>query len=299
MKIIILLASVLAFISCKKDQKEATISADKKMIAKAEDVVIESHQDLYGSWVGDFVALEYSQDDSDGLINTNKINFILKKIVKDTVYGQSVVAGNLRPFKGTISEINNELIFVVMEPGNDKNDGKFEFKILRDTLSGVWTANSKKKKVIKREYKLVKQEFKYNPKLMLPEDGQFVDYYDTKTVTENYDNGDGTVETYSEQVYRTASSVISTLNASTTKLQEIDVKNLKKLELEIIRNTIFARHGYTFKKKTYRQFFDPVAWYVPVSNDVSGSLSDLEKENITLLKRFEKYAIDNYDTFGR
>ena len=83
------------------------------------------------------------------------------------------------------------------------------------------------------------------------------------------------------------------------KLQEIDVKNLKKLELEIIRNTIFARHGYTFKKKTYRQFFDPVAWYVPVSNDVSGSLSDLEKENITLLKRFEKYAIDNYDTFGR
>ena len=299
MKKIIFLVSVLAFISCKKDQKEADISTDTKMIAKVEEAVIESHQDLYGSWVGDFVASEYSPGNDDGTNSVNKINLILKKIVKDSVYGQSIVAGNVRPFKGTISEINNELTFIVTEPGNDKNDGKFKFKIIDDTLSGVWTANSKKKVVTKRDYKLSKQEFKYNSELMLPEYAQYIDYYDTKTITEEYKDEDGVTETYSEKAYRTASDVIFTLNASTTKLNENDVKNLKKLELEIIRNTIFARHGYTFKKKTYRQFFDPVAWYVPVSNDVSASLSDLEEGNITLLKRFEKYAIDNYDTFGR
>jgi len=71
------------------------------------------------------------------------------------------------------------------------------------------------------------------------------------------------------------------------------------LDLEIIRNTIFARHGYTFKKKAVRQFFDWVNWYIPVTDDVSSKLTPIEKKNIALLQRFEKYATDNYDTFGR
>jgi hypothetical protein len=114
-----------------------------------------------------------------------------------------------------------------------------------------------------------------------------------------YETEEGVTETYEEQVYRTASDVVTKLNSSTTLLKESDVKNLKKLELEILRNTIFARHGYTFKKKTYRQFFDPVDWYVPVSDDVAKELTVIEKQNIKLLQRFEKYAEDNYDTFGR
>lgn len=82
-------------------------------------------------------------------------------------------------------------------------------------------------------------------------------------------------------------------------MTETDLKNLKKLELEIIRNTIFARHGYTFKKKAVRQFFDPVDWYVPMYDDVQDKLTTLELKNIALLNRLEKYAEDNYDTFGR
>ena len=69
--------------------------------------------------------------------------------------------------------------------------------------------------------------------------------------------------------------------------------------MEILRNTIFARHGLTFKTKTVRQFFDQVEWYIPISSDVSSQLTKIEKENIAILKRFEKYAEDNYDTFGR
>ncbi|WP_199136765.1 hypothetical protein [Pedobacter sp. ASV12] len=58
-------------------------------------------------------------------------------------------------------------------------------------------------------------------------------------------------------------------------------------------------HSYTFKKIGYRQFFDPVEWHVPVTDNVGGQLSATEKANIKLLMRFEKYATDNYDTFGR
>jgi YARHG domain len=301
MKKIVLLVFVLIIFSCKKESKDIVISTDEKVLAKVENPILDKHSDIYGSWVGDFVELEYSNKEDNITVSrsSNKINVILKKIVKDSVYGQSIVAGNVRPFRGIISEIGKEFTFIVTEPGDDKNDGKFEFKIIDDTLSGIWTANSKKIRVIKREYILAKQEFKYNPKLMLPADEEYIDYYAPKTISESYDNGDGTVETFSEEAYRTASSVISTLNASTTLLKEKDIKNLKKLELEIIRNTIFARHGYTFKKKSYRQFFDPIDWYVPVSGDVSNELTDLEENNIVLLKRFEKYATDNYDTFGR
>ena len=82
-------------------------------------------------------------------------------------------------------------------------------------------------------------------------------------------------------------------------LKEDDLKNLRKLDLQIIKNTIFARHGYAFKKQILRNFFDPVEWYVPVKNNVDNDLTPIENKNVKLLDRFTKYAEDNYDTFGR
>jgi hypothetical protein len=130
---------------------------------------------------------------------------------------------------------------------------------------------------------------------MAEEYGEYIDF--TKGQDKKIKEDDG--EEYTATYYRRASDVITKLNASTTALQEEDLKNLKKLELEIIRNTVYARHGYTFNKRSYRQFFDPVDWYVPMYDNVEDSLTKLEQNNITLLKRFEKYAEDNYDTFGR
>ena len=83
------------------------------------------------------------------------------------------------------------------------------------------------------------------------------------------------------------------------KLTEKQLKNLHKLDLEIIRNTIYARHGYSFANRGARQFFDYVDWYVPLYTNVEDKLSPTEKENIALLKRFEKYATDNYQQYGR
>ncbi|MNV77054.1 hypothetical protein D3C71_1704460 [compost metagenome] len=130
------------------------------------------------------------------------------------------------------------------------------------------------------------------------EDGTLVDWINEKRKEETDVDGDSTY-TYIIQYYRSASPAVFTVNASKQKLTEKDLKNLKKLDLEIIRNTIFARHGYAFTKPSIRQFFEPVDWYVPISKDVTADLSPLEKDNIALLTRFEKYATDNYDTFGR
>ncbi|WP_400262734.1 hypothetical protein ACFX5U_05650 [Sphingobacterium sp. SG20118] len=46
-------------------------------------------------------------------------------------------------------------------------------------------------------------------------------------------------------------------------------------------------------------FYNPVDWYMLIANDVSKELIPLERDNITILSRFEKYAMNNPDHFGR
>lgn len=294
-----LLLSILLF-SCH--------SKEKKTNESTENMPKEIRTDLYGSYVGDFTILERDTTKPEKENYSNKINIVIKKITASKVTGQSVVAGNSRPLTGTMTIEGNSVHFVLKEPGDDKNDGVFEFEIKDDMLLvGTWTANNPKKEVTKRKFELTKKDFKYDPNVMLPEEGMYIDYVNTKEIQvtdsgEEDEEGavtDKEAETYMETIYRAASESIVTINSSTQKLKESDIKNLKKIDLEILRNTIFARHGLTFKTKTVRQFFDSVEWYIPVSDNVTNELTEVEKQNIVLLKRFEKYAEDNYDSFGR
>ena len=68
----------------------------------------------------------------------------------------------------------------------------------------------------------------------------------------------------------------------------------------MIRNAIFARHGYSFKNRKMRYFIDQlVNWYMPVSTDIRDELTELELANIDLLKRYEEHRERYYDAFGR
>jgi hypothetical protein len=87
--------------------------------------------------------------------------------------------------------------------------------------------------------------------------------------------------------------------ASTRLLKTADVENLSKGELQMMRQEIFARHGYCFSKKEFRQRFENEDWYVPDTTDIRGRLTDIEKKNIALIKRYEKYAEEYGDEYGR
>lgn len=87
--------------------------------------------------------------------------------------------------------------------------------------------------------------------------------------------------------------------ASTRLLKTADVENLGKSELQLMRQEIFARHGYCFSKKEFRQRFENEDWYVPNTTDIRGLLTDIEKKNIALIKRYEKYAEEYGDEYGR
>ena len=87
--------------------------------------------------------------------------------------------------------------------------------------------------------------------------------------------------------------------ASQRLLKPADVENEMKEDLEFMRNEIFARHGYCFNKKYLRQQFEMQDWYVPNTVDIKGFLTDIEKKNIELIKRYEKYADEYGDEYGR
>ena len=87
--------------------------------------------------------------------------------------------------------------------------------------------------------------------------------------------------------------------ASQRLLKAADVENLMKEDLEFMRNEIFARHGFCFNKKHLRQQFELQDWYVPNTVNIKGFLTDVEKKNIALIKRYEKYADEYGDEYGR
>ena len=82
-------------------------------------------------------------------------------------------------------------------------------------------------------------------------------------------------------------------------LKTADVSNMLAAELRVMRNEMYARHGYSFKLKDMQQYFDQQAWYMPVSTDVTGQLTKVEQKNETLIKRYEGYGGAHYDVFGR
>lgn len=294
MKKILLLALIpFLMLSCRDTKK--TDTTKNSGVAQTE-----IHKELYGFWVGDFYTAEQLEYDGDMQDAFEKLNINIKKITKDTVIAQSVVSGNSRPLLGKLSEDGGKITFILDEPGTDKYDGKFEISLVGDTLIGKWNAYKKGLKWPEKEFKLLKKTFEYNANLMLPTESSYVDWSDHKMIKRVDTAEDGKIDTLeANPFYRSASDQIFKLNASTSVLKEEDVKNLRKLDLQIIKNTIFARHGYAFKKQTFRNFFDPVEWYVPVKNNVDNDLTTIENKNIKLLDRFTKYAEDNYDAFGR
>jgi len=293
---------ILALAGCKKESK-ATLSTPNNPSAKKDTAIApEVHKEYYGIYMGDFAGKEMITpeigEEYEGDVY-KKLSLKINRITKDSVYGQSIVNGNQRPFRGVFNETTKS--FILDEPGNDKSDGRFEVQLTHDSLTGKWSAfNTSAVKSPYKTLKLAKKEFVYNPNFMLSENSDLIDWENPKDFAEKYtDEETGKTETYMASKNRIASGAVFKINASRQKLTEKDLKNLRKLDLEIIKNAVFARHGYAFKKQTYRNFFEQTDWYIPVSNNVDQDLTPLEKENVALLNRFIKYAEDKYDSFGR
>lgn len=75
--------------------------------------------------------------------------------------------------------------------------------------------------------------------------------------------------------------------ASERILSNNEIANMDKTELKLMKNEIFARYGYIFKKAEMKSYFESQHWYQPKYEDVTSFLSDIEKRNIKLLNDYE------------
>lgn len=240
---------------------------------------------IEGYYTGVFSAKDYKEN-AVGL--DKQITICIDSLNGYKVYGYSVVAGNKRSFSGTYEERGDLYMIDAQEPGNDKYDGRFSFSINTEqkVLEGSWEANNPSLNVTASDFKLKQQSFKYSSYLELPEQLVGAPLYDSQ-------NED------SEEAEALTADIVK-VNASLDLLKAKDVENMYKADLEVIRNAIYARHGYAFKNARMRLLFDnSVSWYMPLLTDVTPYLTETEKKNIALIKRYEAHAAKYYDVFGR
>jgi hypothetical protein len=117
---------------------------------------------ILGSYVGLFEAKTYNANQN--ISWSNKITVFLDSITGDQLFGHSVVAGNARPFIGTLRKQGDQFVAEGSEPGDDQYDGRFAMTIDAGgkTINGTWRAN-KKLGVSERQYSLTRRSFRYDP----------------------------------------------------------------------------------------------------------------------------------------
>jgi hypothetical protein len=62
---------------------------------------------------------------------------------------------------------------------------------------------------------------------------------------------------------------------------------LDKEELRLLRNTIYAKHGYKFNSPDLQQHFSQFSWYNGTKTNVEDILTENDKENIRLIQKIE------------
>ncbi len=77
---------------------------------------------------------------------------------------------------------------------------------------------------------------------------------------------------------------------STRKLTQSDLEGKTADELAIMRNSIYARHGYRFKKKKFLDYFGQFDWYQPSTDnqqEAYNHMSGIEQYNVNFIREHE------------
>lgn len=80
----------------------------------------------------------------------------------------------------------------------------------------------------------------------------------------------------------------SDYNLDSRLLTDNELLQMSKAELRLLRNEIYARHGYIFQSKDLREYFSRQSWYYGhITNQNDVPLNTTERKNVELIKRYE------------
>lgn len=74
---------------------------------------------------------------------------------------------------------------------------------------------------------------------------------------------------------------------SENRIGAAEISGLTAGDLRLLRNAIFAMHGYRFKSPDLTEYFSRFDWYKPVYSDVTSMLSQTETANVNFIKKYE------------
>ncbi|WP_165823902.1 YARHG domain-containing protein [Pseudochryseolinea flava] len=194
-----------------------------------------------------------------GAFGKNKINIAIAEIQDNKALGYTVCAGNFRPITGSVKN-NSDSVYTFTMDEPGTDQYDGHFEFTIRTSSNQMKGT-------------------WSP----------------------FKKGAASAKTFvlhkTDFVYSTDHGIFEI--ASQRVLEESDVYDLALEELALMRNEIYARHGYSFKDKEMRAYFDTTAWYVPMGIDIRDNLTDVEVQNIDLIYVYEKYQEEHYDDYGR
>lgn len=79
--------------------------------------------------------------------------------------------------------------------------------------------------------------------------------------------------------------------SDTQIITEAYLDTLTKEEIDLIRNELYARHGYHFQKPEYYNYFINKTWYNPTTDDMNvaeSGFNDTERKNRDIIVKYQK-----------
>ncbi len=77
-------------------------------------------------------------------------------------------------------------------------------------------------------------------------------------------------------------------NTDSELLTEAFLKDTEIGQIKLIRDEIYARHGFVFEDRETQKYFEDKTWYVKNPNYTDELLNEVEKKNLDLIGKFLK-----------
>jgi len=113
------------------------------------------------------------------------------------------------------------------------------------------------------------------------------EYEDKVDIYEDADEYEKREEKSEEKAEESGYSSDYLFPSDTRYITERDLINLSQYDVAMIRNEIYARHGYIFRREPYKSYFEAKSWYVQNPNFSEALFNPIEKYNKDFIVEYE------------